>query len=103
MYTYGSLWTCCRLCEHAADVGGRLWTSWIEPWVRIPPPPFPLSIGLTPWFEISPGSFDSIGHLNRVRAELGVSRRAVHRGKNSSSLARQRYRTFKKVQVDSSS
>jgi transposase len=49
------------------------------------------------------GILVSIGHLNRVRAELGVSRRAVHRGKNSSSLARQRYRTFKKVQVDSSS
>jgi len=32
----------------------------------------------------------SIGHLNRVRAELGLSSRMVHRGKNSSSLARQR-------------
>ncbi|HVB22225.1 MAG TPA: hypothetical protein VNG51_09795 [Ktedonobacteraceae bacterium] len=32
----------------------------------------------------------SIGHLNRVRAELGLSSRMVHRGKNSSSLALQR-------------
>jgi transposase len=49
------------------------------------------------------GILVSIGHLNRVRAELGVGSRAVHREKNSRSLARQRYRTFKKGQVDSSS
>ena len=29
----------------------------------------------------------SIGHLNRVRAELGLSSRMVHQKKNSSSLA----------------
>jgi transposase len=32
----------------------------------------------------------SIGHLNRVRAELGLSSRMVHQKKNSSSLALQR-------------
>jgi transposase len=32
----------------------------------------------------------SIGHLNRVRAELGLSSRMVHREKNSCSLALQR-------------
>ena len=38
-YIYGFLWTRRTLFEHGADVRGRLWTSWIEPWVRIPPPP----------------------------------------------------------------
>ncbi len=41
-YLYGLLCTPGVLFEHWADVRGRLWTSWIEPWVRIPPPPFPL-------------------------------------------------------------
>ncbi len=45
----------------------------------------------------------SIGHLNRVRAELGLSSRMVHRGKNSSSLALQRNLDFWKGQGDSSS
>ncbi len=45
----------------------------------------------------------SIGHLNRVRAELGLGSRAVHREKNSSSLARQRDLVGKKERVDSSS
>ena len=36
------------------------------------------------------GILVSIGHLNRVRAELGIGSRTVHRKKNSSSLARQR-------------
>lgn len=45
----------------------------------------------------------SIGHLNRVRAELGLGSRAGHREKNSSSLARQRDLIGKKEQVDSSS
>jgi hypothetical protein len=49
------------------------------------------------------GILVSIGHLNRVWTELGVGSRAVHRGKNSRSLARQGYRTFKKGRVDFSS
>jgi transposase len=32
----------------------------------------------------------SVGHLNRMRAELGVSSRSVYRGKNCHCLARQR-------------
>ena len=58
-YFYGSLWTRRTLYEHCADVRGQLWTSWIEPWVRIPPPPFFLSIGFSPKFENSLGSFDN--------------------------------------------
>jgi len=50
-YLYGLLRTLGALFEHGADVRGRLWTSWIEPWVRIPPPPLNLSIGSTSWFE----------------------------------------------------
>ena len=53
-YTYGFLWTLGALFEHGTDVRGRLRTGWIEPWVRIPPPPLPLSIGSSPWFEGSP-------------------------------------------------
>jgi len=34
------------------------------------------------------GILISIGHLNRVRAELGLGSRAGHREKNGSSLAR---------------
>jgi transposase len=49
------------------------------------------------------GILVSIGHLNRMRAKLGVSSRTVHREKNFDSLARQRNRTFKKGQVGSSS
>jgi transposase len=49
------------------------------------------------------GILVSIGHLNRVRTELGIGNRKVHRGKNSRSLARQRYRTFKREQEPSSS
>jgi transposase len=49
------------------------------------------------------GILVSIGHLNRVRAELGVGSRTPHRGKNCNFPARQRNRTFKKGQVDSSS
>jgi hypothetical protein len=36
------------------------------------------------------GILVSIGHLNRMRAKLGVGSRAIHREKNFSSLARQR-------------
>lgn len=36
------------------------------------------------------GILVSLGHLNRVRAELGIGSRTGHREKNSSSLARQR-------------
>ncbi len=35
------------------------------------------------------GILVSIGHLNRVRAELGVGSRALHREKNGNFLARQ--------------
>ena len=49
------------------------------------------------------GILVSLGHLNRVRAELGIGSRTGHREKNSSSLARQSYRTFKRGQVHSSS
>jgi transposase len=47
------------------------------------------------------GILVSIGHLNRVRAELGVGSRTPHRGKNCNFPAHQRNRTFKKGQVDS--
>ena len=33
--TYGFLRTLCVLFEHGMDLRGRLWMSWIEPWVRI--------------------------------------------------------------------
>jgi transposase len=36
------------------------------------------------------GILVSVGHLNRVRAELGVGSRPVHRGKNCHSLAPRR-------------
>jgi transposase len=36
------------------------------------------------------GILGSHGHLNRMRAKLGVGSRAIHREKNFSSLARQR-------------
>jgi transposase len=49
------------------------------------------------------GILISIGHLNRVRAELGLGSRAGHREKNSSSLARQGNLDFCKGQEDSSS
>ena len=49
------------------------------------------------------GILVSIGHLNRVRAELGVGSRAVHREKNGTSLARQRNLNGKKGPVDFSS
>ena len=49
------------------------------------------------------GILISIGHLNRVRAELGLGSRAGHRGKNFRSLARQRNLDFWKGQGDSSS
>jgi len=49
------------------------------------------------------GILISIGHLNRVRAKLGLGRRAGHRGKNFRSLARQRNLDFWKEQGDSSS
>ncbi len=49
------------------------------------------------------GILVSIGHLNRVRAKLGVGSRTPHRGKNCNFPAHQRNRTFKKGQVDSSS
>jgi len=49
------------------------------------------------------GILVSIGHLNRMRAKLGVGSRPVYREKNFASLARQRNRTFKKGQVGSSS
>lgn len=45
------------------------------------------------------GILVSIGHLNRVRAKLGVGSRTVHREKNCSFLARRRKRTGKKEQV----
>jgi transposase len=45
----------------------------------------------------------SIGHLNRVRAELGVGSRAVGREKNGNSLALQRNLAGKKGQGDCSS
>ena len=45
-----------------------------------------LQVALQEQFDI----LVSIGHLNRVRAELGLSRRMVHQKKNSSSLALQR-------------
>jgi len=49
------------------------------------------------------GLLVSIGHLNRVRAELGVGSRTPHRGKNCHFPARQRNRTFKTGRGDSSS
>ena len=49
------------------------------------------------------GILVSIGHLGSMRAKLGVGSRTVHQKKNSSFLARQRNRTFKKGQVGSSS
>jgi transposase len=49
------------------------------------------------------GLLVSIGHLNRVRAQLVVGSRTAHREKNCHFLARQRNRTFKKGRVDSSS
>jgi transposase len=49
------------------------------------------------------GTLISIGHLNRVRAELGLGSRPGHRGKNGHFLARQMNLTGKKGQVDSSS
>ena len=45
----------------------------------------------------------SIGHLNRVRAELDLGSRAGDRGKNFRSLGRQRNLHFWKGQGDSSS
>jgi transposase len=49
------------------------------------------------------GILISIGHPNRVRAELGLGSRAGHREKNGSFLARQRNLDFWKGQGDSSS
>jgi transposase len=49
------------------------------------------------------GILISIGHLNRVRAELGLGSRTAHREKNGSSLARQRNLDLWKGQGDSSS
>ena len=42
------------------------------------------------------GLLVSIGHLNRVRSELGVGSRTPHREKNGNFPARQRNRTFKR-------
>ena len=47
------------------------------------------------------GILVSIGHLNRVRAELGVGSRTPHRGKNCNFPAHQRNQTVKKGRVDS--
>jgi len=49
------------------------------------------------------GILISIGHLNRVRAELGLGSRAGHWEKNGSFLARQRNLDSWKGQGDSSS
>ena len=49
------------------------------------------------------GILVSIGHLNRIRATLGVGSRLVHREKNFDSLARQRTLPARKGQVASSS
>lgn len=49
------------------------------------------------------GILVSIGHLNRMRAKLGIGSRAVHRGKNGSSLTLERNLDFWKGQVGSSS
>ena len=49
------------------------------------------------------GILISIGHLNRMRAKLGVGSRAVHREKNGSSLTLERNLDFWKGQVGSSS
>ena len=49
------------------------------------------------------GLLVSIGHLNRVRAQLVVGSRTAHREKNGNFLARQRNLTGKKGRVDSSS
>jgi transposase len=48
------------------------------------------------------GILVSIGHLNRVRAELGLSSRALQREKNGNALALQRNRTIEREQVDCS-
>ncbi len=44
----------------------------------------------------------SVGHLNRVRAELGIGTQAFHQKKNFNSPAFQKNRTGKKEQADSS-
>ena len=49
------------------------------------------------------GILVSIGHLNRMRATLGVGSRAVQREKNGHSLVRQSNLDFWKGQGDSSS
>lgn len=49
------------------------------------------------------GILVSIGHLNRIRATLGVGSRPVHREKNFDSPARQRILPGRKGQVASSS
>jgi hypothetical protein len=48
------------------------------------------------------GILVSIGHLNRVRAELGVGSHALHQKKTFHSPALQKNRTGKKEQADSS-
>ena len=71
-YLYGLLWTPGVLFEHGADVRGRLWTSVIEPWVRIPPPPPIPSIGSKPCFEGSPLMSLTV-HMTAERGKCCVS------------------------------
>jgi transposase len=48
------------------------------------------------------GIFVSIGHLNRVRAQIGVGSRVVHRGKNLKFPVLQKKLTGKRELADSS-
>jgi transposase len=74
--------------------------EWLETTCREAPhtPSHAVQVALQERF----GILVSIGHLNRVRAELGVGSRALHREKNFNSLALRRSLTGKKEPVDCS-